>query len=317
MLKVFFTIDTEVWPDPTSTIYDFDWYYETHILGKTSKGEFGLPYQLKRFNDLGFVADCYVEPHYTDRYGIDSLKLTLKLIDEFGADIHLHTHPEYSSPEGVSKLLGDYPIEQQQSMLKSGAQLLEKLCGKKIISHRAGNFGANLSTLKALSNIDIKIDTSFNRMFPMSNQTDDSYTKLNNQFLVYDDVLELPITVFNTFVPSISRLFQLCACSLSEMKYCLLEAVKKNYLYVVIVSHSFELLRRLSSNQVDSIVLKRFDGLCKFLDKNRDKFELCGIRKLSREIFKTSDKLQDLRVPFWSTSNRYIEQAMRRSNHFF
>jgi len=69
---------------------------------------------------------------------------------------------------------------------------------------------------------------------------------------------------------------QISACSEAELIYFLEAAHRNRWGHVVIVSHSFEMLaNRWSSRSLCPVShrIQRFEGLCKFLDRNRDRFQ--------------------------------------------
>ena len=77
------------------------------------------------------------------------------------------------------------------------------------------------------------------------------------------------------------RLFQLNACSFSEITRILTTAVDNGWESVVIVCQNFELLNQ-RKNRPDPIVLRRFRKLCRYLDRSRDRFEVAGFTGLQK-----------------------------------
>jgi hypothetical protein len=73
------------------------------------------------------------------------------------------------------------------------------------------------------------------------------------------------------------RPMQICACSSAEFESVLMQAWRAQWHSVVIVSHSFELLKRRgfwrrACPTPCGVIIRRFEKLCGFLAANRDKF---------------------------------------------
>ena len=73
MVKVFITVDTEIWPDspkwPRTSLAAgrdlarlIDWYF----YGGEGKEPRGIPYQLRTLADAGLMATCFVDPLFAD-----------------------------------------------------------------------------------------------------------------------------------------------------------------------------------------------------------------------------------------------------------
>ena len=122
--------------------------------------------------------------------------------------------------------------------------------------------------------------------------------------------MENPVTVYRDRGGDSMRLFQLNACSFSEITRILTTAVDNGRESVVIVCQNFELLNQ-RKNRPDPIVLRRFRKLCRYLDRNRDRFEVAGFTGPQ----KPDEHLQP--APFassrWETYGRSAEQLVRRA----
>jgi hypothetical protein len=75
------------------------------------------------------------------------------------------------------------------------------------------------------------------------------------------------------------------------------------------VFHNFELLNTAKTG-ADTIVVRRFERLCRFLADNRHSFRTCGFREVADPL--ESRTGPELRVGKSATARRYIEQATRR-----
>jgi hypothetical protein len=100
------------------------------------------------------------------------------------------------------------------------------------------------------------------------------------------------------------------------MRAALLKAFEEEWYAFTIVSHTFELLKRRRANvedpQADSIVVKRFEGLCEFLEENTDKFRTVGFADIDPREIPDSQPDQMLSGSGWRTGWRLVEQSIRR-----
>ena len=73
-MNVFFTVDVEVWCDFAILDKEFPSAFRQYVYGHTSKGDFGLPYQLKVLNSHGLSGVFFVEPLFATRFGLAPLE---------------------------------------------------------------------------------------------------------------------------------------------------------------------------------------------------------------------------------------------------
>ena len=93
-------------------------------------------------------------------------------------------------------------------------------------------------------------------------------------------------------------------------------AWKNGWEAFVIVSHSFELLKkrrkRISHPMPDPIVVRRFTRLCEFLESNRDKLRTCHFRDVDVAALAEGRPARAIRSPAYRTAWRMAEQTCRR-----
>jgi len=83
MLDVFLTFDVEVWCDGWNDLdTKFPNAFKRYIYGPTSRGNYGLPYQLRELQEHGLTGIFFVEPLFSTRFGLNSLTEILSLIRE-------------------------------------------------------------------------------------------------------------------------------------------------------------------------------------------------------------------------------------------
>lgn len=98
MLDVFFTVDVEVWCDGWHNIdKKFPAAFRKYIYGPTSKGNFGLPYQLEVLNAYGLTGVFFIEPLFSTRFGDQPLAEIVGLVRDSKQEVQLHLHTETSA----------------------------------------------------------------------------------------------------------------------------------------------------------------------------------------------------------------------------
>jgi len=180
--------------------------------------------------------------------------------------------------------------------------------------HRAGNFGANLDTLLALKEIGIRCDSSFNpafaHSFPDIHRIPQTLGPVS-----HSGVLEFPVSNFIDY-KNCPRHAQINASGFDELRIALLAAWRARSRSFSIFLHSFEFLHRSNGKEVSRAVpivkyLSRFERLCQFLSRNRDKFVTATFAEATNDDVPKDLCLfgdSSIKVPFWATGRRYIEQ---------
>ncbi len=316
MLKVFFTVDVEIWCDGWSGIDEkFPDAFRRYIHGPTPKGDFGLGYQIDVLNDHGLPGVFFVEPLFSSRFGIGPLEEIVGLVQGGGQEVQLHLHTEWVD-EAMEPLLEDvdgkrqhlryFSLEEQGTLIAKGLDFMRRAGSAEINAFRAGSFAFNRETLKALSGNGIAFDSSYNAsLFGLDSGVMTGIPVVEP--VQCEGVCEYPMTVFSDGTGSL-RHAQLTACSFSEIEGLLWKALEEGRNSFVILSHSFELLNR-AKDRPDETVVGRFRKLCSFLDKNRDSFLACGFHGL--EPVGVSEQPPPLASPLWRTGVRMMEQALR------
>jgi hypothetical protein len=85
--------------------------------------------------------------------------LARKLTDA-GHEVGIHSHPEWEPTAKGRILMSDFTLQEQAKILRHMIDDLSNWTGIRPISHRAGGYGANLDTLKALRDNAIEWDSS-------------------------------------------------------------------------------------------------------------------------------------------------------------
>jgi hypothetical protein len=323
-LSVFLTVDAEIWPfEPFWTRgpsddkrVDLTREFEHYVLGATDQGEFGIRFQMEMLNKHGLRACFFVEPLHAIASGKRWLSETLAMILAAGHDVQMHTHTEWPCA-GIDRALAQhrcmhqYCFEDQVEILSIGRRLLQECGAPPPVAFRAGNFGANADTLRALRSTGAAIDSSVNHCY--AGRT--CMIEAPCQPAILEGVLEMPITVFHDYGKHL-RPVQLAACSSFEMEHALWQARRAGWQAFVILWHGAELVRRRRTHKGPSlanrILVQRFQRLCHFLRAHRDHFETAVFSELDCDRFPSLPALAPLSSNPALTADRMLEQALAR-----
>jgi hypothetical protein len=317
MIDVFLTVDVEVWCDGWDDIdAKFPSAFQRYIYGPTSRGNYGLPYQLHQLQEHGLTGVFFIESLFSTRFGLEPLSEVVGLVREQGHEIQLHMHTEWVDESneplldniiGKKQFLRYFSLQEQTVLIQAGAKLIELAGGRSVNAFRAGSFGFNNETLRALAANRIAFDSSYNAsMFGPDSGV--SPEVLLVEPVECEGVYEYPMTVFHNGTRSL-RHAQVTACSYREMEGLLWQALESGRKAFVILCHNFEFLNA-SMNRPDDIVVTRFRKLCTFLDRNRDCFRVRGFHGLTPDL--VFSQPAPLTSPIWKTGLRMLEQGMRR-----
>ncbi len=321
-LNVFITIDTELSPQHLSwsaPVVKEELDREVYAL--TPQGEFGVRFQADLVRAFGLKAVFFVEALCGDVVGEGPLRGIVRDIQERDQEVQLHVHSEWLShmrspvlPGRSGYNLREFSEDEQRQLIERGIANLRRAGAEKLCAFRAGNFGANHDTLRALARAGIIFDSSHNTC-ALASDCDLPTPNLLLQPARIHGVYEFPMTFFADRAGHY-RHAQLCACSSGELESALLEAWRRGWFSFVLLSHSFELLRSRNHSRkpcaVSRIVLKRFERLCHFLANNRDKFRTATFSDVVPKDVPSFDQSEPLQGNIYRTAWRIGEQIASR-----
>jgi len=325
MLDVLLTVDTEVWPRSRHwREQGLSPEFARDYSGVTPTGNFGVPYQIDTLNGHGLKAVFFVEALCAHAAGNGLVRDMVAPLLAGGQEVQLHIHPEWLqwSPAGSGlppyrgPNMADYSVEEQVELFRAAVENLRQCGVEGVRAFRAGNYGAGNTTLQALARAGLDIDSSHNAAYLGS---DCSIKTRSGSFEAHplDGVHEFPVSCFTDGFGRL-RHCQLASCSLAELKELLVRAEAAGWKHLVIVSHSFELIRRLDDGQgtpvgvVDTIVKNRFDGLCRFLADHPTRFRTIGFQDVSLDDAHGNERHLPATTGLAMTVGRYVQQALRR-----
>ena len=241
--------------------------FASAIVGQTPTGPRGIHHQMDRFDAHGIKAVFFVDPMPALIWGTAAIADIVGPIVARGHDVQLHLHSEWLELAGSANPLGtqtggnlrDFGFEQQCSLIDYARGVLMAAGAPAPLAFRAGNYGANDDTLRALAELGIAYDTSHCPGIAAS----DCHISLgaeDRQVQRHCGTIEVPIGCIGASGEAL-RHFQLTALTASEMLAALRHAVRAGQQQVTLVSHSFELLSR-DRKRANRIVVSRFEQLC-------------------------------------------------------
>jgi hypothetical protein len=227
--KVQYTVDTELslklFQEGASAQENFD----SSIAGKCRDGEFGIFYQMDRLEAYGLKGVFFVDPFPALVYGPGVIARIVEPILKRGHEVQLHIHTEwleFARGHELEHLRGrniaDFPLDDQIRLLDQARALLMIAGAPKPTAFRAGNFGANDDTLRALNAINVRYDSSFNPAF-LAGECAIDLPADTPPFAEHLGVGIIPVSVIEDRPGSI-RAAQLCALSAWEMRDALAHA---------------------------------------------------------------------------------------------
>lgn len=269
MTRVFITIDTEY----SSGLYtgsgaaDRAENFARSIACITPQGPVGITHKLALLSRYGHKAVFFVDPMPALVWGVAAIEDIVGPIIASGQDVQLHCHTEWLAIAGhanplpsrrTGRNIADFPFEEQCALLTYARDTLVAAGAPAPVAFRAGNYGANDDTLRALAAIGLAYDSSHCPALTggacrISLGPDD------RDPVFHEGVIEVPVGSIGT-IGGGQRHAQITALTLAEMLAAINHTRRNGRESFTLVSHSFELINRRKLS-VNRIVRKRFTGL--------------------------------------------------------
>ena len=233
----------------------------------TPAGSVGIDFQMTVLEENGLRGVFFVDPMPALVWGVESIADIVQPVLLRGHDVQLHVHTEWLELAGSANPLGertggniaDFEYEDQLAILDYARTTLMAAGAPAPCAFRAGNYGANDATLRALSKLGIGYDTSHAPGIPDS-PCDISLSNDDRQPVAHEGVIAVPIGCVANFGRDY-RHAQITALSAWELLAAIRHARTNGLPSFTVVSHSFELLSR-DRSQINHIVQKRFERFC-------------------------------------------------------
>ncbi len=318
MLNVFITVDTEIWCSGWDNLdQKFPESFKKYVYGPTTAGNFALPGKLAILEEYNIPAVFFVEPLFSAKFGLEPLQEMVGLIQDRNQEIQLHMHTEWVDEVGdtllpnVTNKLKDLTCcsrKQQSQLIQWGLARMAEVGVDNINAFRAGSFGANRDTLRAVADNGLTFDTSYNLSGPIG-VADMAPGELLNQPRLIDNVYEYPVSVVKDPIRQTYKNVQINALSYTELVNYLNCAFELEWDSVVVVTHNFELLSH-DKTRVDKFAEKRFRRFCQYLDNNRDRFNVTGFQGHTPNNIQPQPSITSGKL--FPAGLRYMEQIARR-----
>ncbi|MBU7581031.1 MAG: polysaccharide deacetylase family protein [Porphyrobacter sp.] len=278
MTRVFITIDTEY----SSGLYtgtgasDRADNFARSISCVTPTGPSGVGHKLELLAEYGQKAVFFVDPMPALVWGVAAIEDIVGPILAAGQDVQLHCHTEWlglAAPADRRGLpsrgnnLADHSFDEQCAILDYARATLMAAGAPAPVAFRAGNYGANDNTLRALAALGLDYDSSHCPALVGTGACRISLTAEDRQPVGHMGVLEVPVGAIGTMNGGL-RHAQITALTLNEMLGAIRHARDTGRDSFTLVSHSFELINRRKL-AVNPIVRRRFIGLIKALGAMR------------------------------------------------
>jgi hypothetical protein len=241
--------------------------FESSILGRCRDGDFGIFFQMDMLDRYGLKGVYFVDPMPALVYGPQIIDAIVQPILERGHEVQLHIHTEWLQfarfkPAGklTGRNIGDFPLPVQKRLIALARDILVGAGAPRPVAFRAGNFGANDDTLRAVAGLGFRFDSSFNGAW-QGHGCDISLDPGNLGMRIHQGVCEVPVSGLmdrtNRFRPA-----QLCAMSEEEMREALDHTAASGAIQFSAFSHSFELLSR-DRAVPNRLAIARMEALCR------------------------------------------------------
>lgn len=267
MTALLITIDTELSSALHQRGVGLDDNIRQSIWAETGAGAYGVGWQMDVMDRHGLKGVFFLDPLPALVHGPDFLTPIVRAIVARGHEVQLHIHTEWlaSAPQSpvegrTGRNIGDFSLADQIVLLSLAKRLLEDAGAPPITAFRAGNFGANDDTLRALATIGIAWDSSVNPAY-LGRECGISLSPAQIAPIPLHGLTELPVSGIADR-PGGFRPAQVCAMSAGEMRAGLSHAVAQRHDAFVVVTHSFEMLSR-DRQRPNRLVMRRFDQLCR------------------------------------------------------
>ena len=241
--------------------------FESSILGRCRDGDYGVHFQMDMLERHGLTGVYFVDPMPALVYGPEIIDRIVQPIVARGHEVQLHIHTEWLefarfNPVGrlTGRNIGDFPFAAQKKLIGLARDILVGAGAPKPTAFRAGNFGANDDTLRALAALGFRFDSSFNGAY-RDHGCAISLDPGNLAVRAHEGICEVPVSGLMDRVGRF-RPAQLCAMSEEEMRDALGHSAASGAIQFSAFSHSFELLSR-DRAVPNGLAIARMEALCR------------------------------------------------------
>ena len=269
---------------------------EKRVWGRIGDKSFGIPLMMDIAETYEIRLTFFVEVLNKHYFGEEETKRVCEYILNRGHDIQLHLHPNYLNfltadpmKQSYSDLMGNYEFYEQTNFIKRGMDILDRNGIPRPIAFRAGCFGANEDTLRALAANGLLVDSSYNQAYLGKSCLFDD--RKANDVNYFEGIWEFPITNFIESSKVRSKRYMpldINGVSDREIIYVLNWAEENGLQYITLIMHSFSFVKpydfQYNEMKPRHHVIDRFRKVCKYLKERSDTFEVRTFGSLDKAI---------------------------------
>jgi len=226
---------------------------------------YGVPMLADIFNSHGISATFFLDVFEHTLFGEKALQNVCDKMLSSNQDVQLHTHPSWREDDRdfdhIKKLkreksylpqnkdfMFECTFEEQVKILEHGIDCIKRWTGKAPVAHRAGGYGLNEDTARALRSAGIPIDSSM-RFGHRNSKISWSI----NRIVLKSGLMEIPVTGFKRILyvcPSMNlmtrkdpfRVTGINSCDLNELLWFVDELSGDRLKVMNLFMHSYSLL---------------------------------------------------------------------------
>ncbi|MCU0684592.1 MAG: hypothetical protein MUF34_20490 [Polyangiaceae bacterium] len=330
--RVYFTVDVEC---SEERLVGGAWRpalgYDLRVWGRLAnqRRELGIDLIMRELEAVGGRGTFFLEALGAHHFGRAGLAEACQAMVARGHDVQLHTHPVqrhaafHSAGEApASDNIGAYDVDRQAALLREGVDLLAEAGAPRdrLLAFRAGNFGANNDTWRAMADAGLRVSSNYNPCyFTLHCKMRSPRAQAGLFATETPGVYELPVS---TFVESGGgfRHLQITAVSLREMLDALRQYRALGVGEVTVVTHSFEFFfldsHTAKTGRPNQVNIERMRGLLRFIADNPRDFALETVAELAARLPQgTALPDRELALPQgkpWLRAGRFAEQGYKR-----
>lgn len=274
----------------------------------------GLGFMLETFRRNDVQATFFVETAQRYYFKHDPMRPIVQRIQDDGHEIQLHTHPCWAvfahadwrervrRQQGMDNFHGR-SVEDSVRLLEQGIDTFREWGLPRPKAFRSGNMQHDDNLFKALAQVNIPYSSNVGvGVFDTGNPDYALYSGTHERF----GVLECPVLSYTDF--SIGRRRHMKSLTIagscfSEMRVLLEQAHAAEIPLVVILTHPFEYVQSadLAYRHVrrHGVTQQRLAQLCEFLNRNKDRFDACGMARAADAPECRDNRNLLLKSPLW------------------
>jgi len=300
------------------------------MMGEYDGRRLGVPLITDILRRYDLAATFFVETFAEEQGNPGQTEPVCHHLLDAGQDVQLHVHPTHKHyglhrrghPSPYTDSFAELPREQQRELLEEGAARITSWTGARPVAFRAGNMAASEETLVALSEVGIRVDSSYAFPYavgPCRLSPDDAY----NGSRWYGDVLELALSGF--YQPRLPLLrpakpLDLVGISFEECRDAVTQICTAGADAVVIL-HSFSLFKvrnlRYDGGRLDRIVARRFRRLCEWLAGAADRWPTHTFAQLAGAIADNRYEAKAVSPPRLGGGRALVRKAVQAVNRLY